>query len=165
MKGKKMIASGIVLTVTAIGQIIAAILFYDPEGSAARINAGFAVMMVSAIFGWLPILTFRRKGKVQGRSYMHTTVLVDSGIYAIVRHPQYLAGILLNVALTLITPHWLVTILGMAAALVTALGTYDEEKKCIDKFGQPYMEYMQKVPRLNFILGIFRALRRKQTDR
>ena len=39
--------------------------------------------------GLLPIITFRRKGGVaKGESYIKTTVLVDTGIYAIVRHPQ-----------------------------------------------------------------------------
>lgn len=55
--------------------------------------------MLSALFGWLPIFTFRKKGKVQGRGHIQTTVLVESGVYSIVRHPQYLSGILLCIGL------------------------------------------------------------------
>jgi len=161
MNNRKIVFYGVLLTVAFIGQIIFAFLNYDPEGNAARINAGWFVMMVSAVFGWLPMITFRRKGKVQGRGYIHTTVLVDSGVYAIVRHPQYLAGILLNVALALITPHWTVIILGLLAGTITALDTLAEEERCIEKFGEAYREYMQKVPRLNFVLGILRAIQRK----
>ena len=108
MWNRKMAIYGILLTIAFVGQIILTILFYDPAGNALRINIGWGVLWLSAVFGWLPIITFRRKGKVQGQSYIHTTVLVDSGIYGIVRHPQYLAGILLNVGLTLITPQWCV---------------------------------------------------------
>ncbi len=106
MRNRKMAVYGIMLTIAFVGQIILTILFYDPAGNALRINIGWGVVWLSAVFGWLPIITFRRKGKVEGRSYIHTTVLVDSGIYAIVRHPQYLAGVLLNVGLSLITPQW-----------------------------------------------------------
>ena len=161
MWNKKMAAYGIMLTIAFVGQIIFTIVFYNPAGNALRINLGWGMLWLSAIFGWLPIATFRRKGKVEGRSYIHTTVLVDSGIYAIVRHPQYLAGILLNAGLVLITPHWLVAILGLIAAAMTVLDTFNEEQQCIEKFGDAYREYIKKVPRLNFILGILRAIQRK----
>jgi len=161
MWNKKMAAYGIMLTIAFVGQIIFTIVFYNPAGNALRINLGWGMLWLSAIFGWLPIITFRRKGKVEGRSYIHTTVLVDSGIYAIVRHPQYLAGILLNAGLVLITPHWLVAILGLISAAMTVLDTFNEEQQCIEKFGDAYRGYMQKVPRLNFVLGIFRAIQRK----
>lgn len=165
MWNRKMAVYGIMLTIVFVGQIILTILFYDPAGNALRINLGWGMLWLSAVFGWLPIITFRRKGKVEGRSYIHTTVLVDSGIYAIVRHPQYLAGILLNAGLVLITPHWLVAILGLIAAAMTVLDTFNEEQQTIEKFGDAYREYMQKVPRLNFVLGIFRVIQRKTINK
>ena len=154
----KMLISGVVLTITVIGQIVSAFMLYDPQGNAALINMGWGVLMVSAIFGWLPILTFRRKGQVEGRSYIHTTTLVDSGIYAIVRHPQYVAGALIGLALILITPHWLVALCGLATIVNTYVSTFDEEEGCILKFGDEYREYMQRVPRFNFIAGIVRVI-------
>ncbi len=157
-----MIFMSTILTITAVGQIVLTIVLYNPEANTARINAGWIVLWISAIFGWLPIFTFRKRGKVKGRGYMHTTVLVDSGIYGIVRHPQYLAGILISIALPLITLHWAVIALGLITAVIDYLDTYDEEKRCIEKFGEAYQKYMKKVPRMNFILGIIRALRQKQ---
>ena len=162
MNSKKMIIMSSILTLTIVGQILLAIILYNPKGSAVRINSGWIVLWISAIFGWLPIFTFRKKGKVKGRGYIRTTVLVDSGIYEIVRHPQYLAGILLNIALTLITFHWLVIVTGLIAAIITYSDTYDEEKRCISKFGEAYRQYTKKVPRINFILGIIWLLRRKR---
>jgi protein-S-isoprenylcysteine O-methyltransferase Ste14 len=42
------------------------------------------------VLGCLPIIEFRRRGGVgKGESYIHTTKLVDTGIYSVVRHPQY----------------------------------------------------------------------------
>ena len=160
MRDRKMAIYGIVLTIATVGQIVLAFVLYNPDGNETWINIGWGVLMLSALFGWLPIFAFRRKGQVKGRSYIHTTTLVDSGIYAIVRHPQYMAGVLLNIGLPLISQHWLVAIPGMLAAIIYYVNTFDEEKGSIEKFGEEYRQYMQRVPRMNFILGIIRVLLR-----
>ncbi len=158
---KKMLFMGILLTIAAVGQIVLAIVLYDPDASAAVINTGWGILWLSAIFGWLPIFTFRKKGEVKGRGYIQTTKLVDSGVYAIVRHPQYLAGVLMGIALPLITQHWSVLALGVVAAVIYYINTFEEEKGNIEKFGEAYRRYMETIPRLNFILGIIRVARRR----
>ncbi len=161
MRDKKMMLHGVLITIGAVGQIVSAIAFYDPEGSEWRINAGWFILMLSGLFGCLPIYTFRRLGRVEGRGYMRTSVLVDRGIFSIVRHPQYLAGVLMAIAFPMITWHWTVIILGLIAAPVYYLDTYVEEERCIQKFGDEYLEYMKRVPRMNFLLGLWRVIRRK----
>jgi protein-S-isoprenylcysteine O-methyltransferase Ste14 len=79
-----------------------------------------------------------------------------------VRHPQYLAGMLLGLALTLIAQHWIVAVLGAAAIIVYYVDTYEEEASSIEKFGEQYIQYMKKVPRVNFLLGILRFVQAKQ---
>lgn len=154
----------IVLTVVAVGQIVAAVVFYNCADNAALTNLGWAVMALSGVFGWLPIFTFRLRGGVEkGESYVKTTELVDTGIYGIVRHPQYLAGIILSLSLALIAPHWIVIGLGIIASAIYVLNTFQEERSSIEKFGDAYREYKKRVPRLNFVLGIVRALRRRAT--
>jgi protein-S-isoprenylcysteine O-methyltransferase Ste14 len=162
MKNKAPIVLATVLTVTTVGQIILSFVLYNRDGSQLLRNAGWAVLCISALFGWLPIYAFRRKGGVpKGKSYVHTTVLVDSGIYAIVRHPQYLAGIMLSLALALIAQHWLVAALGLVAAVTHYVDTFYEEKSCIEKFGDAYGRYMESVPKMNFLTGLFRLIRRR----
>ena len=159
---RKSLGMGLILTAAFLGQIAAAWLLHDPQANALVINLGWGIMMLSAVFGWLPIFTFRSRGEIKGRSYINTTVLVDTGVYSIVRHPQYLAGMLLNIALPLITRHWLVVILGIIGAAVTYLNTFEEEKDNLQKFGDVYLNYQAKVPRFNFLLGLFRLIRRKR---
>jgi protein-S-isoprenylcysteine O-methyltransferase Ste14 len=161
MTNKEKVMAAIV-TVATVGQIVLAFVLYNPLGNVPLINTGWAILWISAIFGWLPIYTFRKKGEVKGRSYMHTTTLVDSGVYGIVRHPQYLAGVLMSIAIPLISQHWLIAVLGIIAAPLYYLNTYDEEKNDIEKFGDAYKQYMERVPRMNFILGIIRAIGRKR---
>jgi protein-S-isoprenylcysteine O-methyltransferase Ste14 len=121
---------------------------------------GWAIWVLGTVFAILPIFTLRARGSVpQGRSYMETTALVDVGIYAIVRHPQGgTAGILLSLALALIGQHWLLIVLAVAGMVVIYVDTFRADEACIEKFGQEYVRYMQRVPRVNFLAGILRLL-------
>jgi protein-S-isoprenylcysteine O-methyltransferase Ste14 len=85
-----------------------------------------------------------------------------SGIYAIVRHPQFLAGMLINLALTLITQHWLVALLGALSAGLTYMDALRADQDGTEKFGDEYRRYMQRVPRMNFVAGIIRLARRSR---
>jgi len=95
---------------------------------------------------------------------MNTTVLVDSGTYAIVRHPMLLGSILLISVSILISQHWLAAIVGVPIIVWMYLEEVKAEKGLLVKFGDDYKRYMQKVPRMIFILGIIRLLRRKKTS-
>jgi protein-S-isoprenylcysteine O-methyltransferase Ste14 len=151
-------------TVLLVSQIILA-FFFNVEGIRALRHIGWIIWAVGAVFGWVPIFTFRRKGGVpKGKSYVKTTVLVDSGIYAVVRHPQYLAGILLSLALILITQHWLIMIIGAASIALNYIDILIADQDCIEKFGDDYKRYMERVPRTNFLLGFIRLLQSRKGE-
>jgi protein-S-isoprenylcysteine O-methyltransferase Ste14 len=72
--------------------------------------------------------------------------LVTTGVYGIVRHPMYLAGIIIftfepNITVTGL----IVTIL---ADLYFLFGSFIEERRFIRTFGDQYREYRERVPRL-----------------
>ena len=148
--------------VLTVAQIVLAFFLRRP-GPEALEWVGWICLWTSAIFGWLPIITFRRKGGVaQGESYMKTTVLVDTGIYAIVRHPQGgTAWLLINLGVMLIAQHWSSVILGLVSMVLVYLDTLKADQYCIEKFGDAYRRYMERVPRVNFVAGIIRLLRRR----
>jgi protein-S-isoprenylcysteine O-methyltransferase Ste14 len=122
--------------------------------------AGMVIWTLGTVFAILPIFTLRKRGRVpEGKSYMETTTLVDTGIYAIARHPQSgTAGILLNLALALIGQHWLLLILATVGMVLIYIDTLKADQACIEKFGEEYVRYMQRVPRVNFVAGIIRHL-------
>jgi protein-S-isoprenylcysteine O-methyltransferase Ste14 len=152
----------IIMTVFILGQIMCTIFLYNKNGSDTVRNIGWVLLWVSAVPGILPIITFRRKGMVKkGKSYIHTAKLVDTGIYAVVRHPQYLAGVFICVALMLIAQNWQALACGVVAAVLFYITAYDADKDCIEKFGKEYEEYMIRVPRMNIIWGLLRKLSRK----
>ena len=143
-----------------IAQIVLAFfVFRDPKIQGLHIT-GWAIWALGTVFAIWPIVALRARGRVpEGKSYMQTTALVDTGIYAIVRHPQAgTAGILFNLALPLIGQHWLLIFLAAVGMVLIYADTFKADKACTEKFGEEYVRYMQRVPRVNFVAGLWRLL-------
>lgn len=68
----------------------------------------------------------------------------------------------MGIALTLIAQHWIVAVLGGVTIVILYINTYEEETSARDKLGDAYVQYTQRVPRLNFVVGIIRWLRWKK---
>ena len=163
MHKQRMVVFAALLTAAAVSQIVLACVLYNHNGHDAMRNLGWLVLWLSAAFGWLPILDLRRWGGVpQGKGYIRTTQLVDRGTYAIVRHPQYLAGVLLALALSLIAQHVAVAALGALAAIFYYFDAAREDAANVVKFGPAYRSYMERVPRFSFLGGLVRWLRRRR---
>jgi protein-S-isoprenylcysteine O-methyltransferase Ste14 len=144
-------------------QIILVFVFgkYNEAGIGVMMVMGWVAWALSIVFGWMPILVLKRKGGVKkGKSYVSTSVLVDTGLFSIVRHPQYTAGILWSLALVLISQNWIVSAMGFVVVVLLYLDILGADRNEVEKFGDAYKGYMKKVPRTNFILGIIRLFRR-----
>jgi protein-S-isoprenylcysteine O-methyltransferase Ste14 len=121
---------------------------------------GFVLWAAGCVLAWLPVFYFRRKaGVAKGMSYIHTTRLVTTGIYSLVRHPQYLSFFVLAFALALIGQHWLIMLLGAVGSIAFGLGLKGEDDVNIEKFGDDYRRYKEQVPAYNILLGLLRRLR------
>jgi protein-S-isoprenylcysteine O-methyltransferase Ste14 len=122
---------------------------------------GFVLWAAGCVLAWLPIFYFRRKASVpKGKSYVNTTVLVTTGIYSVVRHPQYLSFFLLAFGLALIGQHWVFFLLGAIGSVIYGLGLIGEDEANIEKFGDDYRRYKEQVPGYNILLGFIRRLAR-----
>lgn len=123
---------------------------------------GFGLWTVAAVFGWVPIYQFKKRGGVaKGDSYVRTTRIVDTGLYALIRHPQFAAWPLMSVALALISQHPLVIAMGAAAFVLACLDFRKVDARNISKFGEEYRDYMERVPGWNIVAGMWRWVRRK----
>ena len=72
---------------------------------------------------------------------------VTGGLYRVIRHPQYVALAVLGLGTVLIWPRFLVL-----ASFVVMLCLYDllarwEEARCLERFGEPYAEYLGRTGR------------------
>ena len=142
-----------------IYQVVLAIICYKTAPYDAIQWLGWVLLWSTFIFGQLPVWTFRKYGKVKkGKSYIHTNTVVEKGLYSIMRHPQYFSWILITFGLSCLNQ------LGysfLISIMITPFIYYDmirEEHSSIKKFGEKYQNYMKKVPRINFLLGIYRKI-------
>ena len=147
----------ILLLIFGIALISAFIIFFNYGQNLLLKIFGIILLILSGFLGWLPVNIFKKQGKVpEGEGYVGTTKLVTTGIYSFVRHPQYLAGMLLGFSLVMISQHWLVLVLGIPFIIIFYIAGWDEDKFCVKKFGKEYEDYVKKVPRFNLILGIIK---------
>ena len=126
--------------------------------------AGIVLYVLSGLlFGLLPIFEFRKQGCViQGKSYIYTTKLVETGIYSIVRHPQYVTFILWAIAGMLLFQHWIIILIGVPIIPLTYIDILKADDDANEMFGDAYKRYMKKVPRINFLRGTIQHLVRRR---
>jgi len=145
-----------------IGSIIYGIIFGPYLGLNIPFYIGWIILVVGLPFFFSPAIYFPKAQ--EGKSVMDTTVIVDSGTYGIIRHPQILGCILLMLGSILISQHWLSAIIAVPISVLFYRYVLKEEKNLIVKFGNDYKRYMQRVPKINPFLGIVRLLRRRKKE-
>jgi methanethiol S-methyltransferase len=84
-----------------------------------------------------------RKRTENGRGIAETGKLDTSGILSVVRHPWYLAGILILWARELDASALLVNAVFCGYFIV---GAWLEERKLVKEFGEQYLAYQKRVP-------------------
>jgi protein-S-isoprenylcysteine O-methyltransferase Ste14 len=132
----------------------------EPHGNNILSILGIIFWTIGMIFVIYPFVYFKLKGNVsKGKAYVHTNTIVTTGLYSIVRHVQYTGGILsIFIATPLLYPHWIFLVLGIPGIWLIYLGTKREDKLMIEKFGDDYKRYIDKVPAINILAGIIRKI-------
>ncbi len=126
---------------------------------------GWLVTVVGLPFFLATAIYFPRKGKPQeGKSSMDVTAVVDSGLYGVLRHPQYLGCMLMMFASVLVSQHWISAVIGVPIAFWMYSEIPEEEEGLILKFGDQYRNYMERVPRLNIIVGLLGYFKRESIN-
>ena len=165
-KTKKWTKTSFIYYIAGALLVIAYLLlwFLDNPASIEELwYVGWMILAVGLILIFLPQFVLHSKGKVEkGKDWTETSVLVDTGIYSIVRHPLYLGWLLMYLAIIFWSQHWLTIIIGVIGMICTYLILKQEDQRLIEKFGDNYKDYMQKVPRMNFFSGVIQLVRRKK---
>ncbi len=118
---------------------------------------GVATLLLAALFMFAPFYYLSQYGQVgEGKHFIYTTQVVDRGVYAIVRHPQYLGYALLDLGFALLYQSWATAVPAALAILFFYLQVMQEERFCVYQMGADYEAYCTRVPRFNFLLGIIR---------
>ncbi len=120
---------------------------------------GIIFLVIAGVLFFSANVLKTQGGMEEGKGFV-TTKLVDTGIYGIIRHPIYLSLAYLFSGFALLSQHPISLFLGFSMALGAYYYMIGEEKLTLSKFGKEYQEYMNKVPRSNLILGLWRYFRR-----
>lgn len=146
------------------------LLYYPPQyiSLPARIMQVFGVLIflfaskiisAGAFMGVRQAMNYLKTGETSGDiEGMENAGLVTSGVYGLVRHPMYLAGILVFLFEPVVTVNSLS--LRVPAIAYFLFGAFIEERRFLRDFGDDYRAYREEVPRLNIIAGIARKMRR-----
>lgn len=79
--------------------------------------------------------------------------LVSTGPYVLTRNPMYLGHVIFLSGLTLTLQSWLAALITIAVAIWFHTRVIGDEKKLIERLGQPYVNYLASVQR--WIPGLF----------
>jgi len=140
-----------ILGITFFLNIIVINLF--PPTIGELVVVGYTILGIGALFFILSVFTLRRKG---------TSNLVYSGVYGIVRHPMYLGGMVMFFSHIFLGQNWMVAISTILGIVCCYLIIRSADQRNIEKFGDAYKRYMQKVPGINFLAGVIRLARRRK---
>lgn len=114
-------------------------------------GAGYLLVVLSLVFGYwtastLGFLTFTTRPQVTPKKI--AAPLIISGPYRYLRHPFYFSEWFLLSGAALITGSWLIAGLVIVAILIDPFVTVLEEKELVARFGNDYLQYQKRVPRL-----------------
>jgi protein-S-isoprenylcysteine O-methyltransferase Ste14 len=77
-----------------------------------------------------------------------TERIVTEGVYSIVRHPQYLGGLLAHVGISFLLSAWHSLLFTPLMVVLVFFISMKEEEELIREFGKEYEDYKEKVPML-----------------
>jgi len=99
---------------------------------------GFAIFLLSLIMNILATFSFT------------TTPIkkpVTKGIYRYSRHPIYVAILLTYLSVGIASASWIFLLVVVIWVVLISFSVADEERYCLEKYGDSYREYMDRTPR------------------
>lgn len=161
-------ASWILAGALMILQLVLSIILFNQAGVEAFRYVGWILLVASIGLGWLSVSILRKKvGREQKESRKMVagdSKILESGVYGVVRQPQYLTSVCVNLALILIAQSWVVGTFGVFGMTLNYVAAVSADQELLDKFGEDYRDYMNRVPRINFITGIVRLKKQRSED-
>ena len=72
---------------------------------------------------------------------------VTKGIYRYSRHPGYVAMLLTYLSVGIASASWIFLLAVIIWAVLVNFSAIDEERYCLEKYGEAYRDYMNRTPR------------------
>ena len=99
-----------------------------------------------ALAVWLGIAGVRHLSLKVAETHRPERV-IKSGLYSLIRHPQYLAGLIAHLGITFLLSALYSLVFFPLMVIYVYIISRKEEKELVNEFGVEYLAYMEKVPR------------------
>jgi protein-S-isoprenylcysteine O-methyltransferase Ste14 len=151
---KRQTVDHITLTIMTLSFVFNLILFnIKPPAVKKWLVVGCVILAAGALLFIVSIITLRRQG---------VSRVIDTGIYGTVRHPMYLGAMLMFCSHVFFGQNWMVA----TSTTISIVGCYllmlSGDRRNIEKFGEDYLRYMKRVPRMNFFPSIARLVHKAE---
>jgi protein-S-isoprenylcysteine O-methyltransferase Ste14 len=150
--------AGILLSgVLFVMQFLLFMFYYEFSGVVIVRWIGWIFLVAAFLLLTLSKSALKQYGEPEeDKSWAFTTVLVQQGVYRIVRHPFAIGWITMAIGLAFISQYWLSS-LGMVIQLpLIVFDMFNEESLNVSKFETEYIDYRKSVPMANLFKGLFR---------
>ena len=155
-----MILSGVLFVL----QFFLFMFYYDFLGVVIIRWIGWILLILAFLLFTLSKSALKQHGAPEeNKSWAFTTVLVQQGIYRVVRHPFSIGWIIMTIGLALVSQYWLSVLCMIMQLPLLVFGMVSEEEMNIGKFETEYINYQKSVPMANLFKGLvrYRIVRRK----
>jgi len=72
---------------------------------------------------------------------------ITTGMYRYSRHPSYLALLLIYISVGIASASWIFLLVFIVQLVSMSIAAVEEERFCLEKYGDSYREYMNSTPR------------------
>ena len=72
---------------------------------------------------------------------------VTNGLYRISRNPMYIGDFFIYISVSIACLSWVFLIVVLISIVVNYIAVTSEERECLKKYGDKFLEYMERVPR------------------
>jgi len=100
--------------------------------------AGLAIFLIGMVVLGVATVNFARTPM---------DVPVTRGIYHYSRHPLYLASLLIYFSVGIAAASWVFLLVFVVQSVSIRIAAIEEERFCLEKYGDAYREYIDKTPR------------------
>lgn len=136
----------ILTTLTLIGLIFGVFQIGTMEYNNGNISLRLVGLLVYLIFSWVQIWAFKRLGENYSQDILikKDHQLITSGPFRIVRHPQYISQVILDLGAAAATMSYIVAPLAIIQIPFILLRAFAEDKLLAKHFGDDFTSYKKK---------------------
>ncbi len=142
-----LLALGVVVIGLILDHLLPAYILSVLLSMPVRVFIGVVLIGLGGGLGFLAVQSFRAAG-TNVEPWKPSTALVASGVFLRLRNPMYVGGSLILAGLAiLLASDWMLVLTIVAMPVIHYGVVKREERYLAGKFGEPYVRYMEQVPR------------------